>query len=102
MITLVLLSVLRCPNVVCSGEPYVLDGDAAVSPLAPHSERVYQQDNKLSVLRSNRYHFSVRAVGGALGRMTQTHFVQKFLLMKTKKQQWFGARGIFNHFINPP
>lgn len=59
--------------------PYVLDDDAAVSLLAPHCEGVDQQDYELSVLHANRNHLSIGAVGGALGRMTQTHLVQEFL-----------------------
>lgn len=66
--------------------PYVLDGDAAISLLAPDGEGVDQQDDELSVLHTDGHHLSVGTVRGALGRMTQTHLVQKFLTQKTRKQ----------------
>lgn len=59
--------------------PYVLDGDAAISLLAPDGEGVDQQDDELSVLHADGDHLSIGAVGGALGRMSQTHLVQQFL-----------------------
>jgi len=63
--------------------PDILDGDTAISLLAPHCERVDQQDDELSILHADGNHFSVGAVGRALGRMTQTHLVQEFLMHKT-------------------
>lgn len=64
--------------------PYVLDGNAAVSLLAPDGEGVDQQDDELSVFHADGNHLSVGAVGGALGRMTQTHLVQEFLTQKPR------------------
>lgn len=64
--------------------PYVLDGDAAVSFLAPDGEGVDQQDDEFSVLHADGNHLSVGAVGGALGGVTQTHLVQEFLTQKTR------------------
>lgn len=64
--------------------PYILDADAAVPLLAPDSEGVDQQDDELSVLHTDGNHLSVGTVGGALGRMTQTNLVQKFLTQKTR------------------
>lgn len=66
--------------------PDVLDGDTAVSLLAPDGERVDQQDDELSVLHTDGNHLSVGTVRGALGRMAQTHLVQKFLTQKTRQQ----------------
>ncbi len=63
--------------------PYVLDGNAAVSLLAPDGEGVDQQDDELSVLHADGHHLSIGTVRGALGRMTQTNFVQEFLTQKT-------------------
>lgn len=65
--------------------PYILDGNAAVSLLAPDGERVDQQDDELSVLRTDGNHLSIGTVRRALGRMTQTHLVQKFLSGKTER-----------------
>lgn len=66
--------------------PYVLDGDAAVSLLAPDGEGVDHQDNELSILHANGNHLSIGTVRGAFGRMTQAHLVQKFLTHKTRQQ----------------
>ena len=91
-----------CPDQRPDLLPYVLDGDAAVSLLAPDSEGVDEQDDELAVLHADRNHLSVGAVGRALGRMTQTHLVEKFLretekwkdenLHQGKKKIWFSAQ----------
>lgn len=62
----------RCTSVI----PYVLDGDAAISLLAPDGQGVDQQHDELAVLHADGDHLPIGAVGGALGRMTQTYPVQ--------------------------
>lgn len=59
----------RCTSIL----PYVLDGDTAVPLLAPYGQGVDQQHDELAVLHANRDHLPVGAVGGALGRMSQTY-----------------------------
>lgn len=60
----------------CLFWPYVLDGHATVSFLAPYGQWIHQQHDELSVLHPDGHHFTVRTVRRALRRMTQTDFVQ--------------------------
>ncbi len=64
---------------LCLFWPYVLDGHAAVSLLAPYGQWIHQQHDELSVLHPDGHHLTVRTVRRALRRMTQIDFVQEFL-----------------------
>lgn len=66
---------LRFQQQVKGDLPDILDGNTAISLLAPHSQRVDQQDDELPILHPDGNDLSVRTVGRALGRMAQTYLV---------------------------
>lgn len=79
--------------------PYVLNGDAAVPLLAPDGQGVDQQHDELAVLHADGDHLPVGAVGGALGRMSQTHPVQQFLQQKKTTPE--GTPGLRHRSLAP-
>ncbi len=79
---------------LCLFWPYVLDGHAAVSLLAPYAQWIDQQHDELSVLHPDGHHLTVRTVRRALRRMTQTDLVQEFLEDKKRSSFWV----LFGHF----
>lgn len=81
----------RCTSVILN----VLDGDAAVPLLAPDGQRVDQQHDELAVLHADGDHLPIGAVGGALGRMSQTYPVQQFLQQrKTMMHQVYATEKV--------
>lgn len=72
--------------VLAPSVPYILDGGASVSLLAPDFEWRHQQDDELSVLHADGHHVSLRTVADGVGRVAQVHLVQHFLFTHKASQ----------------